>query len=97
MWACPHCGATELRWEEASGRGEVHTFTVARRPTHPAFAGQEPYVIAVVELEEGPRVTTNVVGCEPEDVRVGMPVELTFEEKGEDGFALPLFRPAGAG
>jgi uncharacterized OB-fold protein len=90
---CPTCGSVDLAWEEASGRGEVHTFTIARRPTHPAFGGEGPYVIAVVELAEGPRVTTNVIGCEPEDVKVGMAVEVTFEEKGEDGFALPLFQP----
>jgi uncharacterized OB-fold protein len=91
---CPSCGSVELGWEDASGRGVVHTFTVARRPTHPAFAGDEPYVVAVVELAEGPRVTTNIVGCAAEDVRVDLPVEVTFEEAGPDGIALPLFRPA---
>jgi uncharacterized OB-fold protein len=92
--ACPSCGSGELGWEEASGDATVHTFTVARRSTHPAFAGQEPYVVAIVELAEGPRVTTSIVDCPPDDVRVGMPVRLTFDEVGDDGIALPLFRPA---
>jgi uncharacterized OB-fold protein len=93
---CPNCGFTELNWEDASGRATVHTFSIARRATHPAFAGQEPYVVGIVELEEGPLVTTNIVECAPEDVRIGMPVELTFEDVGDDGIALPLFRPAPA-
>jgi uncharacterized protein len=92
--ACPHCGHTELDWEPASGRGTVHTFSVARRPTHPAFRDSEPYVVAIVELAEGPHVTTNIVDCEPDEVRIDLPVELVFDEPGEDGFALPLFRPA---
>ena len=75
----------------------MHTFTVARRPTHRAFTGDEPpVVLAIVELAEGPRVTTNMVDCEPDDVSVGMAVELTWDETGEDGIALPLFRPAAA-
>ena len=89
---CTECGATELRWKPASGRGTVYTFTVARRPTHPAFADRVPYVIAVVELDEGPHVTTNIVDCDPEQVAIGMPVEVRFEEP-VDGVALPVFAP----
>jgi uncharacterized OB-fold protein len=91
---CPSCGSLELEWQEASGDATVHTFTIARRSTHPAFNGREPYVVAIVELAEGPRVTTSIVDCDPDDVRVGMPVRLTFDEVGDDGIALPLFRPA---
>jgi len=89
---CPHCGGLELAWEQASGRGTVHTFSIARRPTHPKFTADVPYVVAIVELAEGPHVTTNIIGCDPEDVRIGMDVELTFDEIGDDGYALPLFR-----
>ncbi|MPY92160.1 MAG: hypothetical protein GEV08_03570 [Acidimicrobiia bacterium] len=95
--ACPACGNQQLGWETASGRGTVHTFSVARRPTHPKFTGDEPYVVAVVALDEGPRMTTNIVECDPGEVRIGMPVELVFDEVGEDGFALPLFRPSALG
>jgi uncharacterized OB-fold protein len=94
--SCPSCGSTDLAWQDASGRGTVHTFTIPRRPTHRAFAGAPPIVLAIVELAEGPRVTTNLVDCEPADVSVGMAVELTWDETGDDGIALPLFRPAGA-
>ena len=90
---CTECGSPDLDWTPAAGTGTVYTFTVARRPTHPAFADRVPYVIAVVELDEGPHVTTNIVGCSPEEVRIGMPVEVTFEEP-VDQIALPLFRPA---
>lgn len=89
---CPSCGSTDLVNTDASGRGTVHTFTIARRPTHRAFADATPYVIAIVELAEGPHVTTNIVECDPDGVTVGMAVELTFADE-VDGIALPLFRP----
>ena len=94
---CTSCGSAELDWEPASGRATLHTFTVARRATHPAFDGAEPYVVAIVELAEGPRVTGNVVDCAIEDVRVGMPLEVAWDEPGEDGIRLPLWRPSAAG
>lgn len=90
---CTHCGSRDLEWQAIAGRGTLHTYTVARRPTHPAFAERVPYVIAIVELDEGPRVTTNLVDCDPDTVRIGMRVELTFEPERE-GVAIPLFRPA---
>ncbi len=89
---CPHCGSRELDWVTASGRGTVYTFTVARRPTHPAFADRVPYVIAIVELDEGPRLTTNIVGCDPGAVRIGMRVRATFEDVGEE-ISLVMFEP----
>ncbi len=89
---CSACGSTDLSAIEASGRGTVYTYTIARRPTHPAFAEACPYVVAVVELEEGPRLTTNIVGCDPDDVTIGMPVDLTFGEV-VDGTALAYFTP----
>jgi uncharacterized OB-fold protein len=91
---CPACGSTDLVDEDASGRGTVYTYTVARRPTHRAFADAGPYVIAIVELAEGPHVTTNIVECDPEAVSVGMRVEVVFADE-VDGVALPLFRPVG--
>lgn len=91
---CSTCAATALDWEPASGDATLHTFTVARRATHRAFDGAEPYVVAIVELAEGPRVTGNVVGCDIDDVRVGMPLQLVWDDPGEDGFRLPLWAPA---
>lgn len=90
---CTTSASTTLDWEPASGAATLHTFTVARRATHPAFDGTEPYVVAIVELAEGPRVTGSVVDCDVDDVRVGMPLELIWDEPGEDGFRVPLWAP----
>lgn len=90
---CPACGSTDLDGVDASGRGTVFTYTIARRPTHRAFAEAGPYVIAIVELDEGPLVTTNIVGCDPDDVTIGMPVEVVYGDV-VDGAALPFFAPA---
>ena len=60
---CPHCGGADLTWVDASGRGTVYSYTVARRATMYPFTADVPYVIAIVELAEGPRMTTSVVGC----------------------------------
>lgn len=93
---CPTCGSRDLEWVTSSGKGNVYTFTVARRPTHPAFADRVPYVIAIVELEEGVHMTTNIVECQPDQVRVGMEVEAAFEDV-SDEVSLVMFRPLGAG
>ncbi|MFT7598689.1 MAG: putative OB-fold protein [Acidimicrobiales bacterium] len=90
---CPACGSLELSNEDASGRATVFTYTIARRPTHSAFADAGPSIIAIVELEEGPHVTTNIIDCDPAEVSIGMAVEVTFADE-IDGIALPLFRPA---
>jgi len=88
---CPHCSGSALEWRPASGRAQVYAFTVDYRPQHPAF-GPDPYVVALIDLEEGVRVMTNVVDCQPADVRVGLPVELTWAPL-DDGRNLPLYRP----
>jgi len=79
-----------------SGRGTLHTFTVAHRGQK-GFPLGPPYVIAIVELEEGPRLMTNLVGVEPDpaQIRIGMPVEVVFEDVSPE-IALPRFRPRGA-
>jgi uncharacterized OB-fold protein len=75
-----------------SGRGTVYSYTVARRPTARAFEPDVPYVIAIVELAEGPHLTTNVIDCWPDDVRVGMAVEVAFDDVTED-VTLVKFKP----
>ena len=89
---CPVDLSKDLAPEPVSGRGTVHTFTVNHQPWIPGY--ETPYAVAIVELEEqeGLRLMTNVVGCPPEDVRVGMPVRVTFEH--HDDVWLPLFTPA---
>jgi uncharacterized OB-fold protein len=90
---CTECLGEDLGWERASGRGVVFTFGVMHQFYHPGFTDELPYNVAVVELEEGPRVQTNLVGVVNEAIRVGMPVQVTFEEQGE-GVVLPKFRAA---
>ena len=90
---CPKCLGDDWDWADASGRGEVYAFTVDRVGHDPALAPHVPFAIAIVELEEGPRMTANITGCAPEEVRVGMPVEVTFQEV--DGHTLVHFRPRG--
>jgi uncharacterized OB-fold protein len=93
---CPHCGVgrSALEWRTASGRATVYAASVEHRPAPGGFSGGEPYCVALVDLHEGVRMMTNIVGCPPDDVRSGMAVEVTWEPLG-DGRRLPLFTPAG--
>lgn len=92
--ACPSCGGM-LAPEPVSGRGTVFTFTINRHVFNPAVP--VPYVVALVELDEQPglRFTTNIVGCDPEAVHIGMPVAVEFEQAGDAW--VPVFHPAAAG
>jgi uncharacterized OB-fold protein len=87
---CPDCNSMEFEWAKAGGKGRVYSWTVAVRQFHPAF--EVPYVIAIVELEEGVRMTTNVINCKPEELFVGMPVKVVFEDVTEET-TIPKFRP----
>jgi uncharacterized protein len=93
---CPHCGESRsaLEWRTASGRATVYAASVEHRPAPGGFSGGEPYCVALVDLHEGVRLMTNIVGCPPDDVRSGLAVEVTWEPL-RDGRRLPLFRPAG--
>ncbi len=89
---CPHCDGERLAWVEASGRGVVYTFTVVRNNAPSAFSADLPFVIAVVRLAEGVQMMTNIVGCDPAEVYMEMPVEVVFEKLNE-AITLPKFRP----
>ncbi len=89
---CPHCHSTAVEWVTASGRGTIYTFTIARRPAGPAFKGDVPYVVALVELEEGPRLMTNIIGIAPESVHIGQKVKAVFEDA-TDEVTLVKFAP----
>ena len=82
-----------MEWDHvaASGRGTLHTFTVIRYPQFPGY--DFPIIAALVDLEEGTRLMSSIVGCDPADVRIGMPLVAEIH-RDEDGFALPIFRPA---
>jgi uncharacterized OB-fold protein len=90
---CSDCWSTDIRWVPSSGRGTVWTFTVTRQNRTPGFAEEVPYVLALVELEEGVKMFSNIVGCDPGDVTVGMPVEATFI-RATDQISVPYFKPA---
>jgi uncharacterized protein len=92
---CPSCSSRSVSVFKASGRGKLLSYVINYRP-HPAWDG--PYSIAIVELDEGPRMMSNVVGCEqtPTALVLDMPLTVTFE-RASDEIALPLFKPVGAG
>lgn len=90
---CPECGSRNVALRNASGKATLHSYVIHHRPS-PGF--DPPYAIAVVELAEGPRMMTNIVGCPqtPEALELDMPLEVTFEKQ-TDAISLPLFKPAG--
>lgn len=88
---CPECWSDRLGWERASGRATVSHFTVVHQAPMAAYQQDCPYVLALVELEEGVRMMTNIVGCDPEAVHVGMKVRAAFEPRGP--VMLPVFAP----
>ena len=90
---CPSCLSDKLEWVKVSGRGSVYTWTVFHQAYHPAYKDDIPYAVVAVELEEGPRMITNLVNCRIEDIKVGMPVEVVFDDVTEE-VSLPKFRPA---
>jgi uncharacterized OB-fold protein len=91
---CDRCQSTDLAPTPVQGRGVLYSYTLVMQAFHPFFVDKIPYVLAVVELAEEPglRVTTNIVECAEKDLRIGMPVEVVFQEAGE--LTLPLFRPS---
>jgi len=82
-----------MEWMDASGKGKVFVFSIHYWSFHPAFKDDVPYVLALVETEEGPLIPTNIIGCDPKEVHIGMPVEVVFEDVDEQ-FTLPRFEPA---
>lgn len=93
---CGECGGEDFGWTDLSGLGRVYSFTVIRQvvggPAAKAFEPDIPYVVAWIDLDEGPRFTSNIVGCPIEAVSIGMPVEVTFEQASPDIW-LPKFKP----
>jgi len=90
---CRRCGGERLEHRAASGRGKVHSFSVVYRAPGPAFKRDVPYAVLLVDLEEGPRMISSLVGAKPESVTFDMPVQLVCE-KASDEITLPRFRPA---
>lgn len=90
---CPTCLQGELVWFQASGKGVLYSFVLMHQVFHPGFASEVPYNIAEVDLEEGVRMISNIVGCANADLRIGMPLVVTFEDI-TDEISLPKFKPA---
>ncbi len=92
---CRRC-LGEPVWEQSSGTGRVHTFTVVRQNHAAPFDRLQPYVVAMVDLDDGPRLLSNLTDVAPDDVAIGLPVEVWFLVV-DDDVALPMFRPASSG
>lgn len=93
---CPKCLSTEVEWRTVSGKGTLLTYVISARPA-PGFEDETPYSIAIVQLDEGPHMMTNIVNTEmtPQNLKAGMPVEVVFQDLGD--ISLPRFQPVGAG
>ncbi|HZU69630.1 MAG TPA: Zn-ribbon domain-containing OB-fold protein [Ktedonobacteraceae bacterium] len=89
---CMHCGSTTLKWKEASGRGVVYSYTIIRQNKSPEFVNDTPYNLAIIQLEEGPRMLSNIVDIDLADLRVDLPVTVVFDPVSET-MSLPRFRP----
>jgi uncharacterized OB-fold protein len=90
---CARCHSLDVEWAPVSGRGTVFSYVVTHQPVHPALADRVPFATVLVELEEGPRLTSNLVDVPPGEITIGMPVEVVFERL-DDEVTLPLFRRA---
>jgi uncharacterized OB-fold protein len=87
---CSHCLSADADWVPVSGKGEIFSFNIMHQVYHPAFAERVPYAVVLVKLAEGPKMTSNLVGIEPHQIEIGMPVEVVFE-KLSDEVTLPKF------
>ena len=90
---CPHCFAARLEWRAASGKGTLYTFAIMHQMMNPGFASSMPYNVSQIDLLEGVRMISNVVGIANADLRIGMSLEVTFDDVG-DNVRVPKFRPA---
>src|SRR5258705_1502480 len=93
---CPECLGGEAEWQPLSGQGKVFSFVVFHRAYHPAWEGKVPYNVALIELDEGPVMLSNVIGVDVDDANlaVGLPVAVAFEAV-DESLAIPVFKPAG--
>jgi len=92
---CPHCFSDNLEWAQSSGKGTVYSYTVVENNAPSFFQDEMPFVVALIRLQEGVQMMSNIVSCEPSEVYCDMPVEVTFNKVSEE-FTLPKFRPAKA-
>ena len=89
--SCPHCLSSDYEWIAVSGKGKVYSYVTYHRAWHPAYQDKTPYNVSLIDLAEGPRLISNVIGCKHDEVRIGMPVEIVYDDREE--YTLPQFRP----
>ena len=89
---CPYCGSLNFTWEPVSGKAAIYSYTIIHRALSEAWKDDSPYVYAYVQLAEGPLLPTNIVGCSPEEVEIGMEVEVTYDDVTPE-ITLPKFKP----
>lgn len=92
---CTKCGSANLDWRTSKGEGTIYTYSVVRQNRHPAFAELGPYAVAFVDLDEGFRMMTNIVGVQDptKDIKIGQRVRVEWQDQGDSGISLPMFRP----
>lgn len=88
---CTGCLGNDLSWQTASGNGTVYSYSIVRQSYHPFFRALVPYAVAWVDLDEGPRLLSNIVGVDVDDIEVGQKVQVEWEE--HENLSIPLFRP----
>ena len=93
---CTNCGSADIEWVDSAGMGTVYSYTVVHRAPSAAFSPYAPYVLAIIQLSEGPRMMSNIIDCDPGDVRIGSEVDVDFENRAED-VAVPVFKLAKRG
>ncbi len=92
--SCPNCTGAETKWGKVSGKAKLFTYVVMHQLYHPGFKDDIPYNVSVVELDEGPLLVSNVVECKNEDLKIGMPLEVVFDDVTTE-VTIPRFKPAG--
>jgi uncharacterized protein len=88
---CAECGSWDWEWAKSSGRGKLFTWTVVTLPMHPAFTEEVPYAVCLIDMAEGPRIVSRIVDVAPQDLRMGLPVEVIFDAVTPE-VTLPRFR-----
>ena len=89
---CRHCGSRDLAWTRSSGSGSVYSWSIVWRPLMPTFT--VPYAVAIIDMDDGYQIMSNVIGCDVADVKIGLRVQVEFVDIG-DGVRIPNFRPSG--
>jgi uncharacterized OB-fold protein len=92
---CTACMSRDVTWVAAKGLGQVLSYTIIHRAISKAYAAEVPYIVALIQLQEGPTMMSNVVGCDPAKITIGMPVRVAFEDRTEE-ITVPVFRPVDA-